>query len=205
MSEQIDKLVPPGEGLVSRSIFVDDEIFRQEMRQIFSRAWLFVGHESLIPKPDDYFSSRMGTDPVILTRDRNGEIHVFLNSCTHRGMKLCRHDQGNSRNFTCPYHGWSFSTDGKLADRPGGLAGVPGYATHYKGELKKEDWGLKRVAKVTNYKGTIWATWDKDAPDFLDYLGDMRHYLDAALDCRDGRPGGSELIGGVQKWRVKCN
>lgn len=63
MPEQIDNLVPPGEGLVSRSIFVDDEIFRQEMRQIFSRAWLFVGHEGLIPKPDDYFSSRMGTDP----------------------------------------------------------------------------------------------------------------------------------------------
>ncbi|MDB5824875.1 MAG: aromatic ring-hydroxylating dioxygenase subunit alpha [Herminiimonas sp.] len=205
MVAHIDKLVPPGEGVVSRSVFVDDEIFQQEVRQIFSRAWLFVGHESLIPKPDDYFVSRMGTDPVIVTRDRQGAIHVFLNSCTHRGMKLCRADHGNSRAFTCPYHGWSFSTDGKLVERPGELVGVPGFATHYKSDLNKKDWGLKRVAKFYNYKGTLWGTWDENAPDFLEYLGDMHHYLDAALDCRDGRPGGSVVIGGVQKWRVRCN
>lgn len=204
-SSTLDDLVRPQEGRIGRRIFVDDEIFRAEIRQIFARAWLFVGHESLVPKPDDYFVSRMGTDSVILTRDRQGEIQVLLNSCTHRGMKLCRYDQGNNRTFTCPYHGWSFSTDGRLAERPGALVGVPGYATHYHGELRKEDWGLKRVAKVHNHKGTIWATWDDQAPEFEHYLGDMRHYLDYALDHRDGRSGGSELIGGVQKWRVRCN
>ena len=201
----IDELVRADEGLVSRSIFVDDEIFQQELKQVFSRAWLFVGHESLVPKPDDYFVSRMGTESVILTRDRQGQIQVMLNSCAHRGMKLCRYDHGNNRTFTCPYHGWSFSTDGKLVERPGELVGVPGHATHYKGELDKKQWGLKTVAQVVNYKGAIWATWDPDAPPFLDYLGNMRLYLDAALDHRDGSPGGSEVIGGVQKWRVKCN
>ncbi|PJI52439.1 aromatic ring-hydroxylating dioxygenase subunit alpha, partial [Methylobacterium radiotolerans] len=65
-------MVCADEGLVSRSIFVDEEIFQQELKQIFSRAWLFVGHESLVPKPDDYFVSRMGTESVILTRDRQG-------------------------------------------------------------------------------------------------------------------------------------
>ncbi|MGV3652796.1 MAG: aromatic ring-hydroxylating dioxygenase subunit alpha, partial [Noviherbaspirillum sp.] len=117
----------------------------------------------------------------------------------------CRSDHGNTRSFACPYHGWSFSTDGKLASRPGDLVGVPGFATHYKGELNKSEWGLKRVARLHNYKGTLWATWDPQAPDFLDYLGGMRHYLDAALDHRDGSPGGSELIGGIQKWRIGCN
>ena len=201
----IDELVRADEGLVSRSIFVDEEIFQQELKQIFSRAWLFVGHESLVPKPDDYFVSRMGTESVILTRDRQGQIQVMLNSCAHRGMKLCRYDHGNNRTFTCPYHGWSFSTDGKLVEKPGELVGVPGHATHYKGELDKKQWGLKTVAQVVNYKGAIWATWDPNAPPFLDYLGNMRLYLDAALDHRDGSPGGSEVIGGVQKWRVKCN
>lgn len=201
----IDELVRADEGLVSRSIFVDEEIFQQELKQIFSRAWLFVGHESLVPKPDDYFVSRMGTESVILTRDRQGQIQVMLNSCAHRGMKLCRYDHGNNRTFTCPYHGWSFSTDGKLVEKPGELVGVPGHATHYKGELDKKQWGLKTVAQVVNYKGAIWATWDPDAPPFLDYIGNMRLYLDAALDHRDGSAGGSEVIGGVQKWRVKCN
>jgi phenylpropionate dioxygenase-like ring-hydroxylating dioxygenase large terminal subunit len=201
----IDELVLADQGLVRREIFVDDEIFRQEQQRIFSRAWLFVGHESLVPQPDDYFLSRMGTEPVILTRNRQGAIHVLLNSCSHRGMKVCRYDHGNSRTFTCPYHGWSYSTDGELVERPGDLLGVPGHATHYKGELDKKAWGLKSVAQHFNYKGTIWATWDPQAPPFLDYLGDMRHYLDAALDHRDGSEGGSEVIGGVQKWRIRCN
>jgi len=83
--------------------------------------------------------------------------------------------------------------------------GVPGFATHYKSELDKKQWGLKSVARVHNYKGAIWATWDENAVPFLDYLGDMKYYLDAALDHRDGTPGGSEVIGGVQKWRVPCN
>ena len=201
----IDELVRADEGLVRRRIFSDEEIFRDEQRRIFSRAWLFVGHESLIPNPDDYFLSRMGTEQVILTRNRQGRIHVLLNSCAHRGMKLCRYDQGNSRTFTCPYHGWSFSTDETLVERAGGLRGVPGFATHYHGELDRGAWGLKTVAQVCTYKGTIWATWDADAPPFLEYLGGMRHYLDAALDHRDGREGGSTVIGGVQKWRIPCN
>ena len=131
--DPIDVLVKADQGLVKRSIFSDDEIFRSEIRNIFSRAWLFVGHESLVPNPDDYFLSQMGTDSVILTRNRQGSIHVLLNTCTHRGMKLCRYDHGNSRTFTCPYHGWSFSTDCNLVKRPGDLFGVPGHDTHYKG------------------------------------------------------------------------
>ncbi len=57
----------------------------------------------------------------------------------------------------------------------------------------------------TNYKGTIWATWDKAAPPFLAYLGEMKVYLDLVLDCRDGREGGSEVLGGIQKWLMPCN
>lgn len=201
----IGELVQADQGLVKRAIFSDDEIFQQEIKQIFGRAWLFVGHESLVPNPDDYFVSQMGTDSVILTRNRQGQIQVLLNSCSHRGMKLCRYDHGNNRTFTCPYHGWSFSTDGQLVERPGELVGVPGFAKHYMSELDKKSWGLKSVAQVHNYKGTIWATWDPDAPPFEEYVGDMRLYLDSALDHRDGREGGSEVIGGVQKWRVKCN
>ncbi|MFC5357637.1 aromatic ring-hydroxylating oxygenase subunit alpha [Azospirillum himalayense] len=203
--ESYASLVDADQGIVSREVFVNQEVFEQEIARIFARAWLFVGHESLIPNPDDYFVSRMGMDSVILTRDRQGNIHVLLNSCMHRGMKLCRHDQGNARALTCPYHGWSYSTDGQLVETPGELVGVPGLATHYHGQLDKKAWGLVRCPNVVNYKGTIWASWDKEAPPFLDYLGDMKFYLDAALDHRDGREGGSEVFGGVQKWRVKCN
>ncbi|MBI3411475.1 MAG: Rieske 2Fe-2S domain-containing protein [Planctomycetes bacterium] len=81
-------------GEISREIFVNEHIYAEEQERIFARAWLHVGHESQIPKPGDYFVSSMGEESVILCRDRANRIHVFLNSCRHRGMKVCRYDQG---------------------------------------------------------------------------------------------------------------
>src|SRR5215472_3183830 len=111
-------LVDMSTGQVSREIFVSDEIYQQELERLFTRAWLFVGHESQIPNPGDFFVSSMGEESVILCRDRAGKVHVFLNSCRHRGMKVCRYDEGNAAVLTCPYHGWSYSTDGKLVGVP---------------------------------------------------------------------------------------
>src|SRR5687767_10095579 len=109
-----DVLVDLKRGVVSRELFVNDEIYEQEQEQIFARSWLFVGHESQIPRAGDYFVSGMGEESVILTRDHRQQIHVFLNTCRHRGMKVCRYDEGNTTVFTCPYHGWSYATDGRL-------------------------------------------------------------------------------------------
>ena len=83
-------LVDLAAGRISREIFVNEEIYRQELERVFARSWLFVGHESQIPKPGDFFASSMGEESVILCRDRAGQVHVFLNSCRHRGMKVCR-------------------------------------------------------------------------------------------------------------------
>ena len=142
--------------------------------------------------------SGTGEESVILCRDRQNQIHVFLNSCRHRGMKVCRYDEGNTPVFTCPYHGWSYATDGKLV-------GVPFYKDAYGEKLDKSMWGLIEVAQLCSYKGTIWATWDESAPPFLEYLGDFKMFLDLSLDSWDGREGGSEIIGGVQKWLMPCN
>ncbi len=191
-------LVDVDAGLISREIFVSQEIYDLEQEQLFARAWLFVGHESQVPRPGDYFTSCMGEESVILVRDIEHHVRVFLNTCRHRGMKVCRYDEGNTAVFTCPYHGWSFATDGRLV-------GVPHFKTAYRGQLDLSQWGLVEVAQLANYKGTIWATWDPEAPSFADYLGGMSVYLDEVLDCRDGRPGGSEVLGGVVKWTMPCN
>jgi hypothetical protein len=86
------RVIAPGWSIfrlgISREIFVNDEIYAEEQERIFARAWLFVGHESQIPNPGDYFVSSMGEEAVILCRDRANAIHVFLNSCRHRGMKV---------------------------------------------------------------------------------------------------------------------
>ena len=192
------QMVDTDRGVVSREIFTDRDIFEQEVERVFTRAWLFVGHESQIPKPGDYFVSRMGTESVILTRDKKNKVHVFLNSCRHRGMKVAQYDHGNTQLFTCPYHSWSFTTEGKLF-------GVPQYKNLYEDCLDKDEWSLVEVAQMALYKGTVWATWDEDAPDFFTYLGDARQHLDLALDARDGREGGSEVLLGVHKWIIPCN
>ncbi len=185
-------------GLVSREIYSSEAIYQRELEMLFPRVWQFVGHESLIPNPGDFFSSRMGNESVILCRDENHQIQVLLNSCRHRGMKVSLYDEGNTRAFTCPYHAWTFALDGSLT-------GVPQYKNLYEGRLNKSEWGLIKPPHVYNYKGTIWANWDPDAPHFLTFLGDAKEHLDLALDARDGREGGSEVIGGITKWIIPCN
>ena len=193
-----DLYVNLSKGQISREIFVNEDIYQRELEQVFARSWLFVGHESQIEKPGDYFISGMGEESVILCRDREGAVHVFLNSCRHRGMKVCRYDEGNTPVFTCPYHGWSYATDGKLV-------GVPFFKSAYHEEIDKAQWGLIEVAQLFSYKGAIWATWDQTAPPFLEYLGDFKMFLDLSLDSWDGTEGGTEIIGGVQKWMIPCN
>jgi len=203
--ESAAQLVDVDRGLVSREVYVNEDLFQQEQERVFARAWLLVGHESQVPNPNDYVVSMMGGECVVLSRDKQGHVHVFLNTCRHRGMKVVRYDAGNTPLFTCPYHGWSYSTDGSLVEVPGQLVGVPHYKDAYQEQLDKVEWGLVNVAQMVNYKGMIWATWDPAAPSFEDYLGDMKMYLDLLVDALDGREGGSEVIGGVIKWRFPGN
>ncbi|HEV2302629.1 MAG TPA: aromatic ring-hydroxylating dioxygenase subunit alpha, partial [Stellaceae bacterium] len=95
-------------------------------------------------------------------------------------------------------HGWSYGLDGRLV-------GVPYFKEAYESRLDKSRFGLVEVAQLCCYKGTVWASWDEAAPPFLEYLGEFRHFLDLTLDGWDGSEGGTEILGGVQKWRIPCN
>ena len=191
-------LVDTAEGEISREIFVNKDIYEQEKERVFARAWLYVGHESQVKKQGDFFVSRMGEESVILTKDQNNKIRVFLNTCRHRGMKVCRYDEGNTTAFYCPYHGWSYGLDGELV-------AVQAYEKSYTPPFPKEGWGLVEVAKIANLRGTIWATWDPKAPSFDDYLGDAKEGLDVGMRAWDGGDGGTELLGSPQKWIVPSN
>jgi phenylpropionate dioxygenase-like ring-hydroxylating dioxygenase large terminal subunit len=144
----IDQLIDTDRGTISREIFVAPEFHREELEKLFTRAWLFVGHESQIPNPGDFFVSRMGEESVILCRDTHGAVHVFLNSCRHRGMKVCRYESGNTSLFVCPYHSWSYTTDGKLQ-------GVPLYRVLYEGNLDRNEWSLIETPKQRHRLGLL--------------------------------------------------
>ena len=168
----LERLVDTEKGLVSRRIFIEQEIYEEELRQIFARCWLFLCHDSQIPLPGDFITTYMGEDPVLVTRDTGGKVCAFLNVCRHRGNRLCRADAGNAASFSCAYHGWTFGNDGRLI-------GVPYLKEAYHNELDRARWGLVPVAQLEDYKGLWFATFDAEAPPLREYLGEMAWYLDA--------------------------
>ncbi|MFC5181349.1 aromatic ring-hydroxylating oxygenase subunit alpha [Actinomadura harenae] len=181
--------------LVDRAVFSDPALYQQELGRVFARSWLFLAHETQFGRAGDFFTTFMGADPVIVTRQRDGTYRVLLNSCRHRGMRVCRYDSGNAKAFTCPYHGWSYGTDGTLI-------AVPEERAAYGERLDRSEWGLAAVPRVETYKGLVFGTWDTEIPPLREYLGDVTYFLDVLLDP-DGQ--GAVMVPGVHKWRMRGN
>jgi len=191
----LDGLVDAENGLISPTIFADEQIYRLELEHVFARSWLFLGHETMIPKAGDFVQMYMAEDPVLVVRQKDGSIAAFLNQCRHRGMRICRADLGNTKAFTCAYHGWTYDLEGNLIS-------VPREEDAYLNDIDKSKWGPLRVPRLANHKGLLFGTWDLEIPEFEEYLGDMAWYLDSWADRWDT---GTEVIGGVHKWVIDCN
>ncbi|WP_162854668.1 aromatic ring-hydroxylating oxygenase subunit alpha [Sphingobium estronivorans] len=181
-------------GLVDRAIFSDQAIYKAELEQIFSRAWLFMCHESQIPNAGDFFQTYMGEEKVIVVRSRDRSVEVMLNACRHRGATVCRAHSGNTPNFICAYHGWTY-------DLSGNLIGVPGMNELYERKLDRSEWGLKKAAKVSSYRGFIFATLDESAPSLEVFLGNAGRYMIDNL----ANYGEIEVIPGIIRHRLRAN
>jgi 3-phenylpropionate/trans-cinnamate dioxygenase alpha subunit len=188
-------LVSADGSIQSRQIYSDNALYEQELERIFGRCWLFLAHESQIPQPGDYIRTFMGEDDVLVVRQRGGAVKAFLNTCTHRGNRLCRADRGNTKAFSCNYHGWVFDIEGKLAT-------VPLEKEVYFDELDRSKFGLVPIERLDSYKGLVFGCFDPSAPSLSDYLGQMKWYLDVWLDAL---PGGSVLMGDAQKVEIMSN
>ncbi|MCW2582877.1 MAG: phthalate 3,4-dioxygenase, alpha subunit [Klenkia sp.] len=196
MTDQTGVLADVRRGMIPAHIYNDREVFELEKERVFSRAWVFVGHESEIAQPGDYVVRRVLEDSFIVTRDEQGEIRAHFNMCLHRGMQVCRAEVGNASHFRCPYHGWSYRNDGRIV-------GLPFHKDAYGGEegFARKGQRLLPAPKLATYNGMIFVSLDPDAPPLEDFLGDFRFYLDYYTKQSAS---GIELRG-PQRWRVKAN
>lgn len=97
--------------------YTDAPLFEAEKTAVFERNWVAVGHQSELPKQGNYFTVRIGDEPVIVLRSTDGDIAALSNCCRHRGMQLAE-GRGRTSVLTCPYHAWSYDLDGRLIKAP---------------------------------------------------------------------------------------
>ena len=179
---------------VHRSVYVDPALFDLEMERVFGRAWLVLGHESQVKAPGDYFTTRMGREPVVVIRKDDREIAVLVNRCAHRGTTVCAEGRGNTERFVCPYHGWSYDRGGELKSAPY----ASGYSKEVLAGLK-----LKAVPRVENYRGFLFASLAPSGDSLESFLGPAKASFD---DFVDRAPGGElEVAGGVFKHAYQGN
>lgn len=191
----LDDLIMRDTNEVSMRVMTDEELYQHEMEKIFAKTWLLLGHESEIPKSGDFIVRDMAEDNVIVARDKDGEIHVSLNVCPHRGMRVCLGEAGNKSIHQCIYHGWAFKPNGDFIGAPIEKEKMHG------NNVAKSTLNLKK-ARVHIYGGLIFATWNIDGPSFDEFLGDIKFYMDQ-LFCRTDK--GLELLGPPQRFVLPCN
>ena len=99
---------------LNRPFYRDPAIFELDMERVIKPNWLFVGHESQILEYGDYFTHRVGDSSLIIIRGRENHISALHNVCRHRGSVICTEETGNAKRLVCPYHQWTYDTEGNL-------------------------------------------------------------------------------------------
>ena len=184
---------------VHRDLYIDEELFALEQEQFFANTWNYVGHDSQIPNPGDYLRNDIAGQPLIVVRHQDDSVRVLMNRCAHKGSRLVSAPCGNTgKHFRCPYHAWTFRTDGSLLSMPL-KNGYDGTAMPDCEAAK----GLATVADVRLHRGFIFARLSDTGPSFEDYFGDSLSSIDNMADrSPEGR---LEIAGGCLRFLHPCN
>lgn len=179
---------------VDGSVYNDPAIFEEELKQIWYKTWVYVGHESEVTNTNDFIMKSIGPEPIIMTRSKDGQINLLLNRCSHRGNKVCVKEKGNAKSFTCPYHSWTFANTGRLIGQsfPDGFKNA-----------KKDELGLGRVPRVASYGGFVFGSFAEEGLSLEEYLGGAKETIDRLL--KNSPSGEIEVTAGFLKHKVRGN
>jgi benzoate/toluate 1,2-dioxygenase subunit alpha len=195
--QAIRALVRPDE--IHRDLYTDPELFDLEMEQLWRHTWLYVGHDSQVPNPGDFYTAVLGREPVIMIRGSDGAVRVLPNRCAHKGTRLASAVHGKCLGgvLRCPYHGWTYRLDGTLRSVPL-KSGYEGTAFE-RSEAAK---GLRAVPSV-NYRGFVFARLAADGLGFEEYFGESLTSIDNMVERSP--EGKLEVAGGVLRYMHDCN
>lgn len=154
----------PGHSL-AQGLYNSQDAFDFDMAAIFGRSWLMVGFDVELPRAGSWMSVPIGPWPVIVTRDRNGDLNAFHNSCRHRGSQICKPGKGFAARLVCPYHRWTYEMSGELA-----------HAARMPDTFDRSEHGLIPV-RVESVGGVLYLCLADDPPD----IGDFRRQIEPML------------------------
>lgn len=181
----------------ARNIYTDPELFELEMRLIYEGNWVYAAHVSQLPKPNDFFTLRIGRQSVLLTRGNDGQVRGFLNACAHRGARVCREKTGNRKIHMCQFHGWCYNSAGALVNVKDEEQGA------YPDAFDRSLLGLTPVARVEEYRGFIFVSLREDVVPLKDYLAGAKLFIDLLVDqAPDGK---LEVLPGETSYSYSAN
>jgi phenylpropionate dioxygenase-like ring-hydroxylating dioxygenase large terminal subunit len=141
----------------------DPSIFELEKEIIFRRTWHYVGSTEWVDKPGDFYSTTVMGVPVVITRDKDGQLHGLVNVCRHRACEVVWEERGNKPALQCRYHGWTYNLDGSLLAAPRAMQ-LPSFC--------KEDYPLFRVS-VGNWGPWLFVCLSDDPQPLAEQLGEL--------------------------------
>lgn len=150
---------------LEQAFYTDPDVYKVDMDLIWYRDWLFIGHDCEVARTGNYFTVQVGDYPIVVTRDRQGTIRAFHNSCRHRGSRVCTQNKGSAAKLVCPYHQWTYELDGRLL-----------FARQMQADFDPSQHGLKPV-HCESVGGYIFICLADEPADFAPFRQMMEPYF----------------------------
>lgn len=158
---------PPGALVLPSSAYTSPAVYDRELADVFGRSWVHVADTTELREPGAYVAATIGTTPVLVIRSHDGVLRGFLNVCRHRGATLVEESGQCEHQLRCPYHAWSYATDGRLVGMP------------FREEFVAQDLNLIPI-RIGVAAPLVFACLDREAPAFEHWLGKLAPALERA-------------------------